>query len=117
MALVGVCHGLIGLRARLGWRGVGAWQRFVSSARVDVDRRSGRWRQAVLRVGQAQAQAVPAGIRQLAPQRTYDPGPVGAFASAGDQHHHAVGLGRIGGTPQGQEGFIPGLQHLLFLAG
>ncbi|VTL99673.1 sensory box histidine kinase [Pseudomonas aeruginosa] len=72
-------------------------------------------RRAALRVGQGQAQGLPAGVRQFAPQRPDDLGPVRAFAIARDQDHHALGFGAVGRQPEGEETLVAGLQDLLAL--
>ncbi|MNZ46018.1 hypothetical protein D3C78_636880 [compost metagenome] len=64
-------------------------------------------------VRQAQAQAMPAGVRKLAAQRADGLWPVGGFASTGEDDQCALGFAGVGRFPQREEVVAAGLQHLL----
>ncbi|MNH15278.1 hypothetical protein D3C79_748890 [compost metagenome] len=65
-------------------------------------------------VGQAHAQAVPADIGKLLPQRTDRVWPVSRFASPREDDDRTLRVAVVGRFPQGQEAVGTGLQGLLF---
>ncbi|MNO71811.1 hypothetical protein D3C76_627340 [compost metagenome] len=68
-------------------------------------------------VGQGDAQAVPADIREFLPQGGHRVGPVGVFTGTGDDDHRTLRVAVIGGLPQGQKTVGAGLQGLLLYLG
>ncbi len=73
-------------------------------------RRDYPWQAGVaLQVRECQAQAAPAGVRQLAPQRSDYLRPVGGFAGARDDDHYTNGGRCVGRLPQGEEVVARGL--------
>lgn len=68
-------------------------------------------------VGQADAQAVPADIREFLPQWADCIWPVGRFACTRDNDHRPLRIVVVGRLPQGQEAVGTGLQGLLLSLG